>query len=130
MHSEFYQVSAEAAEKIGLLVRHGVYIGVGGPQYETPAEIRAFRTLGADVVGMSTVYEVIAANHCGLPVLGMSGIFSAEDALEFLCAGATAVAVGTANFVDPETPLRVLDGIRDYMVRHGFRRVSDIALPL
>lgn len=64
--------AVEAANKIGLPVRHGVYIGVNGPQYETPAEIRAFRELGADVVGMSTVYEVIAANHCGLPVLGIS----------------------------------------------------------
>lgn len=62
----------EAAEKSGLHIHHGVYIGVTGPQYETPAEIRAFRTLGADVIGMSTVYEVIAANHCGLPVLGIS----------------------------------------------------------
>ena len=64
--------TVEAANKIGLLIRHGVYIGVSGPQYETPAEIHAFRALGADVVGMSTVYEVIAANHCGLPVLGIS----------------------------------------------------------
>ncbi len=62
----------EAADKIGLRVLHGVYIGVNGPQFETPAEIRAFRALGADVVGMSTVHEVIAANHCGLPVLGIS----------------------------------------------------------
>ena len=64
--------TVEAADKIGLRVHHGVYIGVNGPQYETPAEIHAFRVLGADVVGMSTVYEVIAANHCSLPVLGIS----------------------------------------------------------
>lgn len=64
--------AVEVAEKLGLHVHHGVFIGVSGPQYETPAEIRAFRALGADVVGMSTVHEVIAANHCGLPVLGIS----------------------------------------------------------
>lgn len=61
-----------AAETCGVPLRRGVYIGVGGPQFETPAEIRAFRTLGADTVGMSTVLEVIAAAHCGLPVLGFS----------------------------------------------------------
>ena len=60
-----------AAEKC-LTLREGVYLGYMGPSYETPAEIRAFRTLGADAVGMSTVPEAIAASHCGLPVLAMS----------------------------------------------------------
>ena len=63
-----------AAEQCGTVLRRGVYIGVNGPQFETPAEIRAFRTLGADAVGMSTVFEVIAAAHCGLPVLGIAMI--------------------------------------------------------
>lgn len=67
-------LAAESAERIGLHVQHGVYIGINGPQYETPAEIRAFRALGADVVGMSTVFEVIAANHCSLPVLCISTV--------------------------------------------------------
>lgn len=62
----------ECAKKIGLSLREGVYIGCSGPSYETPAEIRAFRTLGADTVGMSTVMEVIAANHCKMDVLGFS----------------------------------------------------------
>lgn len=65
-------MATRAAEDLNLSIHRGVYIGVNGPQYETPAEIRAFRALGADVVGMSTVYEVIAANHCGLAVLGIS----------------------------------------------------------
>ncbi len=64
----------KASEKCGIPLRHGVYIGVNGPQFETPAEIRAFRALGADAVGMSTVFEVIAAAHCGLPVLAISMI--------------------------------------------------------
>lgn len=55
-----------------IVLRHGVYIGVNGPQFETPAEIRAFRTMGADAVGMSTVFEATAACQCGLPVLGIS----------------------------------------------------------
>lgn len=64
----------EASRQCGIPLRRGVYIGVNGPQFETPAEIRAFRTMGADAVGMSTVFEVIAAAHCGLPVLAVSMI--------------------------------------------------------
>jgi purine-nucleoside phosphorylase len=64
----------EAAQAIGLSLEHGVYIAVTGPSYETPAEIRAFRALGADAVGMSTVPEAIAARHMGLEVLGLSCI--------------------------------------------------------
>jgi purine-nucleoside phosphorylase len=60
-----------AAEQ-GLCLQEGVYLAVTGPSYETPAEIRAFRTLGADAVGMSTVPEVIAARHCGMDILGVS----------------------------------------------------------
>jgi purine-nucleoside phosphorylase len=61
-----------AAKAIGQTLRDGTYIGVLGPSYETPAEIRAFRTWGADAVGMSTVLEVIVARHAGLRVAGVS----------------------------------------------------------
>ena len=66
------EIAFNCAEKLGMKLREGVYIGCTGPSYETPAEIRAFRVLGADTVGMSTVQEVIAANHCGIDVLGFS----------------------------------------------------------
>jgi purine-nucleoside phosphorylase len=62
---------AEAARQ-GFQLTEGVYLAVLGPSFETPAEIRAFRTLGADLVGMSTVHEVIVARHMGLKVLGIS----------------------------------------------------------
>lgn len=64
----------EAAEAIGMRLEHGVYLAVHGPSYETPAEIRAFRLLGADAVGMSTVPEAIAARHLGIELLGISCI--------------------------------------------------------
>ncbi|MGH7551164.1 MAG: purine-nucleoside phosphorylase [Gemmatimonadota bacterium] len=61
-----------AALDEGILLREGVYVGVLGPSYETPAEIRFFRRIGADAVGMSTVGEVVAAGELGLPVAGVS----------------------------------------------------------
>ena len=61
-----------AGKRLGINISEGVYVAVSGPSYETPAEIRAFRTLGADVVGMSTVPEVIACVHLGIKVLAIS----------------------------------------------------------
>jgi purine-nucleoside phosphorylase len=72
---------AQAAKAVKLKVRDGVYIAVSGPSFETPAEIRAFRTLGADAVGMSTVPEVIVARQCGLRVAGLSCITNAAAGL-------------------------------------------------
>jgi purine-nucleoside phosphorylase len=66
------KLAMEEAERQGFTLPEGVYIAVLGPSYETAAEIRAFRTLGADLVGMSTVHEVIVARHMGIEVLGIS----------------------------------------------------------
>lgn len=62
------------AAQAGLALREGVYMMYSGPNYETPAEIRAFRALGADAVGMSTVPEALVARHCGMRVMGVSCI--------------------------------------------------------
>jgi purine-nucleoside phosphorylase len=67
-------VAKDVAKSQGLSLQEGVYLALSGPTYETPAEIRAFRTLGADAVGMSTVPEVIAMSHMNVPVLGISCI--------------------------------------------------------
>ena len=67
------KADAIAAEK-GIQVQHGVYVGTQGPTFETPAEYRMYHILGGDSVGMSTVPEVIVANHCGIKVFGISVI--------------------------------------------------------
>lgn len=64
----------EIAKELNIKVQEGVYVGTQGPTYETPAEYKLFRIFGADAVGMSTVPEVIVANHCGIKVFGMSVI--------------------------------------------------------
>ncbi|MBR2407888.1 MAG: dihydroorotate dehydrogenase [Lachnospiraceae bacterium] len=75
-------------------------------------------------VAVRMVYQV--ANAIKLPIIGMGGIRTAEDALEFLMVGASAVAVGTANFVNPYTTIEVIDGIAAYMERLGIQDINDI----
>jgi len=67
-------IARDVAKELGIDIKEGVYLALSGPTYETPAEIRAFRVLGADAVGMSTVPEVLAMSHMGIPVLGISCI--------------------------------------------------------
>ena len=69
---ELIALADKIAEEKGISVQHGVYVGVQGPTFETPAEYRMYRLLGGDAVGMSTVPEVIVARHCGIKVLGVS----------------------------------------------------------
>ncbi len=68
----YRDITSEEATKLGIKIHEGVYAGVLGPNFETPAEIRFLRTIGADLVGMSTISEVIAARHMGIRVLGVS----------------------------------------------------------
>ena len=75
-------------------------------------------------VAVKMVYET--ARAVDIPIIGMGGIFSAEDAVEFLLAGASAIAVGTAIFADPMAPVKVLDGISAYLECHGCKSVNEI----
>lgn len=75
-------------------------------------------------VAVKMVYET--ARAVDIPIIGMGGIFSGEDAVEFLLAGASAIAVGTAIFTDPLAPLKVLGGISAYLERHGCKSVTEI----
>ena len=69
---DYRAIARQCAEEAGIELREGVYAAMLGPSYETPAEIRFLRTIGADVVGMSTVPEAIVANHAGMKVLAIS----------------------------------------------------------
>ena len=79
---------------------------------------------GIHPAAVKVVYD--ASRVTKLPILAMGGVYEAKDAIEFLLAGATAVAVGTATFTDPGVIARVHDGIVDYCERHGFARVADL----
>jgi purine-nucleoside phosphorylase len=68
----YRQIAKQSAAKLGMTLEEGVYAALSGPTYETPAEIRYLRTIGADLVGMSTVPETIVANHLGMKVLAIS----------------------------------------------------------
>jgi purine-nucleoside phosphorylase len=83
---ELRALTRRVAAELGIVLREGVYLGLGGPMFETPAEVRFGRLIGGDATGMSTVPEVIVARHMGMRVLGISGIsnvaISDPDALE------------------------------------------------
>jgi len=70
------------------------------------------------------VFEV--AQRVKIPVVGVGGIASAEDALEFLIAGARAVQVGTANFIQPDVTMKIISGIEHYLVKHNMKSVKEV----
>ena len=75
-------------------------------------------------VAVRMVYQV--AHTVNIPIIGMGGIMTAEDAIEFLLAGATAVSVGTANFNNPMATMDVLQGIKAYMERYGVKDINEL----
>ena len=96
------------AKGLGISLREGIYVGNGGPSFETPAEVRLFRQWGGDAVGMSTVPEVIMANYLGMDVLGISCItnmaagmtgakISSEEVNETACLLYTSCFIGRTD---------------------------------
>ena len=79
---------------------------------------------GIHPIAVRMVYQV--ANAVNIPIIGMGGIASAEDAIEMILVGASAVAVGTANFYNPAITMEIVDGIEAYMKKHGFETVADM----
>lgn len=75
-------------------------------------------------IAVRMVWQV--AKRVSIPVVGLGGIMNSDDALQFIMAGATAVQIGTANFVDPQTTVRVIDGIADYMTRHNIQDINSL----
>lgn len=75
-------------------------------------------------IAVRMVWQV--AKRVSIPVVGLGGIMNSDDALQFIMAGATAVQIGTANFVDPQTTVKVIDGIADYMIRHNIQDINSL----
>ena len=75
-------------------------------------------------IALRMVWQV--AKAVNIPVIGLGGIMNWKDAVEFMLAGASAVQIGTANFIDPAITIKVIDGINDYLERHGCKSVSEI----
>ena len=98
---EFIEVAERAAQAEGIPVRKGVYVGVHGPSYETPAELRMLGRWGADAVGMSTTTEVIAARHMGMRVLGLTAITDMATGEQVLPVTHDEV-IATAKEVEPK----------------------------
>jgi xanthosine phosphorylase len=120
--SEVYDRSLRAraqavAAKLGIPLRSGVYLAMLGPSFETPAEIRACRALGADLVGMSTVPEAISARHCGLKVLGLSIVTNLAAGLadQTLSHEQTLAVAAQAG----ERLQRLLSGLLEELARDG-----------
>ena len=75
-------------------------------------------------IALRMVWQVYQAVK--VPVLGMGGIMNASDTIEFILAGSSAIQVGTANFIDPETPVKIVKGIEEYMLRHGVKEIKEL----
>lgn len=118
-------VEAEGADSVSLInTLMGMAIDI-----ETRRPLLSISTGGLSgpavkPVALRMVWQV--AKAVGIPVIGLGGISSATDAIEFIMAGATAIEIGTANFVDPAITLKVRDGINDWLDRHGCSSVSEI----
>ncbi len=107
------ELALKAAKESRLKMHTGVYLAVSGPNYETPAEIRAFRRLGADAVGMSTVPEAIVARQCGLTIAGISCITNVAggDAKTGVLVHQDVLTMGESKKKEMANFLRILTGL-------------------
>lgn len=118
-------VEAEGADAVSLInTLMGMSIDIERRQRRLSIGTGGLSGPAVKPVAVRMVWQV--ARAVGIPVVGLGGISSAEDAIEFLMAGATAIEIGTANFLDPAVTLKVRDGISDWLDRHGCRSVQEI----
>jgi dihydroorotate dehydrogenase (NAD+) catalytic subunit len=113
---------ADAISLINTLV--GMKIDIHRQQFAIANKTAGLSGPAIKPVALRMVYE--AAGTVKIPVIGMGGIATPEDAIEFILAGACAVAVGTANFVNPKTMENIVTGIEEYMINKGIRNISDM----
>lgn len=118
-------VEAEGADAVSLInTLMGTSIDIERRQFRLSIGTGGLSGPAVKPVAVRMVYQV--AKAVGIPVVGLGGICTAEDAIEFLMAGATAIEIGTANFLDPAVTIKVRDGLNDWLDRHGCKSVSEI----
>jgi len=118
-------VEAEGADAVSLInTLLGMAIDVATMRPKLARVVGGLSGPAIKPVALRMVWQV--ANAVDVPVVGMGGIMTGEDAVEFMLAGASAVAVGTANFVDPTATTRIIDGLESYCVGHGIGNVSEL----
>ena len=118
-------VEAGGADAVSLInTRTGMKIDVNRRTFVLANKTGGLSGPAVKPVAVRMVYQ--AAQAVKIPIIGMGGIRTAEDALEFILAGATAVSIGTANFMDPETTVKVVEGIEAYMDRYGVKDIHEL----
>ena len=113
---------ADALSLINTLT--GMKIDIHRRQFVLANKTGGFSGPAVKPVAVRMVYDV--AHTVKIPVIGMGGIATAEDAIEFMLAGATGVSVGTMNFVEPATTVKVAEGIEEYLQKYGYEDIKDI----
>ena len=121
------QTSEQKKKKYCRFLKSGIkYIDYKDPEFLKKFLNEQGKILPRRITGTSLKYQRKVAQAVKIPIIGMGGIASAEDALEFILAGATAVSVGTANFFNPRATLDVVQGIEDYMETYKIEDIREL----